>query len=101
MTSPETAIFQGALFGFELCWTAMPGGINLLRSPCAYPRGKTTGYYGAEKQNRRATLNIKNVLSARQERGEYKFKNQPQQLMFCGGFSEFHVEQELAVNRYR
>jgi len=29
------------------------------------------------------------------------FKNQPQQLMFGGGFSEFHVEQEFAVNRYR
>ena len=29
------------------------------------------------------------------------FKNQPQQLMFGGGFSEFHIEQQLAVNRYR
>ena len=33
--------------------------INLLRSSCAYPRGKTSGYYGAEKQNRRATLKVK------------------------------------------
>ena len=29
------------------------------------------------------------------------FKNQAQQLMFSSGFSEFHIEQELAVNRYR
>ncbi|BBJ22102.1 hypothetical protein W01_00290 [Candidatus Nitrotoga sp. AM1P] len=28
------------------------------------------------------------------------FKNQPQQLMFSRGFSEFHIEQELVVNRY-
>ncbi len=29
--------------------------IKLLRAPCAYPRGKTAGYYGAEKQKRRVT----------------------------------------------
>ena len=28
------------------------------------------------------------------------FKNQPQQLMFSSCFSQFHVEQELAVNFY-
>ena len=33
--------------------------INLLRAPCAYPRGKTSGYYGAENQNRRASLKVK------------------------------------------
>ena len=33
--------------------------INLLRAPCAYPRGKTAGYYGAENQKRRATLTSK------------------------------------------
>ena len=32
---------------------------KLLRAPCAYPRGKTAGYYGAENQNRRATLKVK------------------------------------------
>jgi hypothetical protein len=32
---------------------------KLLRSPYAYPRGKTSGYYGVEKQNRRATLKSK------------------------------------------
>jgi len=54
--------------------------INLLRSPCAYPRSKTAGYYGAEKQNRRATPKVKIALSTRQERGEYKFKSlSPQQ----------------------
>ena len=35
----------------------------MLRSPCAYPRSKTAGYYGAEKQNRRATPNVKIALS--------------------------------------
>ena len=29
------------------------------------------------------------------------FKNQPQQLMFSSGFSEFHIQQELVVNLYR
>ena len=29
------------------------------------------------------------------------FKSQPQQLMFGSGFSEFHIEQEFAVNLYR
>jgi len=33
--------------------------INLLRAPCAYPRGKTTGYYGSENKKRRATLTSK------------------------------------------
>jgi len=29
----------------------IPQWVNkLLRAPCTYPRGKTTGYYGAEKQ---------------------------------------------------
>lgn len=30
-----------------------------LRVRDGYPRGKTSGYYGAEKQNRRATLKVK------------------------------------------
>ncbi len=61
------------LFGFlPLCATRGQCTINLLRSPCAYPRSKTAGYYDAKK-NRRATLKVKIALPTNQERGEYKF----------------------------
>lgn len=37
---------------------------KLFRTHCVYPRGKVTGYYGAEKQSWHATLKIKTAKRA-------------------------------------
>ena len=34
-------------------------GIKLLRAPCAYPRGKTAGYYGAGRTKAARYANVK------------------------------------------
>lgn len=48
------------------------------------------------------TAKISNVCIAQlRQIMEGGFKPQLQQLMFSSGFSEFHIEQQLAVNLYR